>query len=278
MNEPDNVSTLYPGGEAQYSFRMFAVYDQPIVCTTTDPRIVECTFSKVDTADPLDANWHLTIRLGPVHSIDEVKEICDATASQIFDRVSLAFQIKIDQIRMIAHSLMALPGGGCTVDFIIPMMTLDMEGRVGGRKLLAGDVQVLQAALTNSEPFPSPTLVALYRSALCADDPIAKFLMLYLILYELSGNEEQKKVDCVVLKYFRQTVQAKSSRIGKNGVKKTKKETIYTRLRNQVTHRIEAAPEQNRREIVSNLDTFESIVRHVLTSENEGGQVDVETR
>lgn len=264
MKELNNISMLHPGGKAKYSFRMFAAYEQPIVCTVIDPRVVDCTFTKENTEDRFDAAWCLTIRLGSVQSIEEVKDICDTTSSKIFDRMSLALHIKIDQIKMIAHSLMPLPDGGFTADLIFPMMTLDAECRAGGRKLLADDVHVLRADLTNPHPSPNPTLVALYRSALCADDPVVKFLMLYLILYELSGNDKQGKVDCLILKHSPQTEMRASGKTGKNGA--NNKETIYTRLRNEVTHRTEAKPEDNRREIVSNLDTFESIVRDSLIS------------
>lgn len=219
MNDLDSLLTLHPGGEAQYSFRMFAVYEQPICCTTTDPRVVECVFSKVDTADPFDPAWQLRIQLGPVHSIEEVDEIGNASKDEIFDQLSLAFKIKIDQIRMIGHSLVPMPGGGGSAYLIFPMMAGTAEGRVGGRQLLADDVQVLQAILAKSRPLPNPTLVALYRSALGADDPVVKFLMLYLILYELSGNGKQTRVDDLIRKYAPSTVMNQSLRTDINGVK-----------------------------------------------------------
>lgn len=265
MNKLNNILTMYPGGEAQYSFRMFAVYEQPICCTIADPRVVKCIFSKVDTADPFDPVWQLRIRLGPVHSIEEVDEIGNAIKDGIFDQLSFAFKIKIDQIRMTGHSLMPMPGGGGSAYLILPMMIAAAEGRGGGRQLSADDVQALQANLAKPHPLPNP-LVALYRSALGADDPVVKFLMLYLILYELSGNRTQSRVENLIQKYAPSTVMNRSLRTDKSERERGIKETIYTRLRNEITHRIAANPEETRREILSNLDAFQTIIHQALTS------------
>ncbi len=263
MNKPNNALTVHPGGEAQYSFRMFAAYEQPICCTTGNSRVVKCIFSKVDAADPFDPVWQLRIQLGPVRSIDEVDEIGNAMKDEIFDRLSLAFKIKIDQIRMTGHSLIPMPGGGGYVSCISPMPTVTAKGRGGGRQLLADDVQALQAILAKPHPLPNP-LVALYRSALGVDDPVVKFLMLYLILYELSGT--QKKVDHLIQKYAPSTVVNRSLRTDKSAGGKISNETIYTRLRNEITHRITANPEETRRGILSNLDAFQTIIHQALTS------------
>lgn len=266
MNDPDSLMTLYPGGEAQYSFRMYADYHHPICCTTTDPRVIECIFSKADTADPFDPAWRLRIRLGPLHSTEEIDEIGNAIKDDIFDMLSLAFNIRVDQIRMTGHPLTPIPGGGAIADFILPMPTLSMQGRGGGRQLSAGDIQVLQDILVKAAPPPNTALVALYRSALATDDPVAKFLILYLILYEASGNDGQKNVDNLIQKYAPLTVTNQRSWVDKTGLSKSTDETIYTRLRNEITHRIAAKPEEIRAAIISNLDQFQTIVHQVLRS------------
>lgn len=266
MNDPDNLLTLYPGGEAQYSFRMYAAYDHPICCTTADPRVIECVFSKVDTADPFDPAWHLRIRLGPLHSTEEIDEIGNAMKDDIFDKLSLAFNIRVDQIRMTGHPLTPIPGGGGIADCISPMPTLTMEGRGGGRQLLADDIQVLQDILVKSVPLQNTVLVALYCSALGTDDPVAKFLILYLILYEVSGNDDQQKVDDLIKCCAPLTVMNQRSWVDKKGVTKSIDETIYTRLRNEITHRIAVRREENREAIISNLDAFQTIVHQVLRS------------
>ena len=265
MNDPDHHLTRYPGGEAHYSFRMYAAYDRLICCAIAHPRVIECVFSKVDTADPFDPAWHLKIRLGPLRSTKEIDEIGKAISDEIFDQLSLAFNIRVDQIRMTGHPLTPIPGGGGIADFISPMPTLTMEGRGGCRQLLADDIQELQDILAKSVLLPNTTvLVALYRSALGTDDPVAKFLILYLILYEVSGNDSQKKVDALIRKYAPSTATDQRPWVDKNGLQQLAKETIYTRLRNEITHRIAVTPEGYREAIISNLDTFQTIVHQAL--------------
>jgi len=266
MNGPDNLLTLYPGGEAQYSFKMYAACDQPICCSLADPRVIECVFSKANPADPFDPAWHLRIRLGPLNSAKEIEEIGNAIKDDIFDKLSLAFNIRVDQIRMTGHSLMPIPNGGGIALGILPMPTLNMVARAGGRPLLADDIGNLQDSLSKSFPLPNSALVALYRSALSTDDPVAKFLILYLILYEVAGNDSQKAVDNLILKYAPLTPTDQTPRLDKTGQRKPTFETIYTRLRNEITHRIAAKPEENREVIISNLDAFQTIVHQVLRS------------
>lgn len=266
MNDLKGDSTLYPGGEARFSFRMFAAYDHPICCTTADPRVIEYVISKVDTADRFDPVWHLTIRIGPVHSTEEIDEIGNAMKDDIFDRLSLALNIRIDQIRMIGHPLTPRRGGGAVCDSILPMPLVSISGRAGGRQLLANDIQTLRD-IAKAVPLPNEALVSLYRSALTTDDPVAKFLILYLIVYEVSGNDRQRRTDALILKYAPETVTTPSQKPPKNGASQPETETIYTRLRNEICHRSKAKLEETRGDIVSNLDAFQKIVHQVLTHE-----------
>ena len=266
MNDSASKLTLYPGGEAQYSFRMYASYDHPICCTTTDPRVIEYVFSKVATADPFDPTWHLRIRLGPVHSTDVIVEIANEIKDEIFSRLSFTLNIKVDQIRMTGHSLTPMPGGGGIANCVLPMPTLAMQGKGGCRQLASDDIQVLQDCLAKAVPPPNSELFSLYRSALGTADPVAKFLILYLILYEVSGNVDQRAVDDLIKQHVPSTASAPWLRKDSKGKEKSTDETIYTRLRNEIAHRIGVSREKNRQEIISNLDPFQTIVHQALRS------------
>jgi hypothetical protein len=264
MNNPNSLSTPYSGGEAQYSFRMFATYDQPICCTLADPRVVDCVISKVDPSDRFDPAWLLTIRLGPVSSVEEIAAIGNAMQDDIFDRLPLALDLRIDHIRMVGHSLTPMPGGGAIAHLMSPMPSVTASGRTGGRELLADDVQALQNSLTKAAPPSKGALVALYRSALATDDPVAKFLILYLIVYEKSGNDRQEATDKLISDNTPDPGWKTRSWVDKKGVKKSTMEAIYTRLRNEITHRTEVETEKNRAEIIAHLDAFQKIVRQIL--------------
>lgn len=267
MSDSNTPLALYPGGEAQYTFRMFVTYDQQIYCTTGDPRVVECVFNKVDIADRFDPMWQLRIRLGPVRSTEDIDEIGNMLKDDIFDRLSITLNMKIDRIRMTGHPL-PMPGGA-SANLILPMMTISARGRTGCRELLADDALALQEVFTKSTPLLNHALVALYRSALATDDPVAKFLILYLILYEISVN--QNNIDKLILTYAPLTIKTPSPKPSKDG-KPQLEETIYTRLRNEMAHRIKAKPEEIRAEIILNLDAFQRIVYLALRSPDLGNK------
>jgi hypothetical protein len=88
-----------------------------------------------------------------------------------------------------------------------------------------------------SEPYKR-----LYRSALQSVDPIARFMFLYSILFDVLDAESewgQSTVDSFIRKHcraeYKRTEDRRSQRIPKNK-KPPRQETIYTWLRNQVGH------------------------------------------
>jgi len=86
-------------------------------------------------------------------------------------------------------------------------------------------------------------------------------LMFYLIIYDLCEN--QKGVDERILSIAPDTAITEYAYI-KNGKPQTIRETIYTRLRNEVNHRANVSPEGTRNEIINNRDCFRSIVYRIL--------------
>lgn len=136
-------------------------------------------------------------------------------------------------------------------------MTFSASVSVGGRPLNADHVLVIQSKFAKSVTPATNTYVALYRSALGSDDPIIQFLILYLVLYDIAGNREQEKVDGLILCREPLAVQTKSPHNGKL-------ETIYTRIRNEITHRAEVNRESVRADVLNNLDAFKAIVRRVI--------------
>lgn len=79
-------------------------------------------------------------------------------------------------------------------------------------------------------------IYSIFRTALNNKDVIVKYMFLYQILYSLNkneyGNESQKEVD----KYIMTKVDKSKHQYQKWKDSHKKKETIYTRLRNQVGH------------------------------------------
>lgn len=97
----------------------------------------------------------------------------------------------------------------------------------------------------------------IFRYAICADEPIVQFMMLYLILCDICEN--QSGVDRYVMEISPNTDQTQSPHSGRP-------ETIYTKLRNEITHRTNISLELTRNEIINNISEFKRIVHRAIES------------
>jgi len=135
--------------------------------------------------------------------------------------------------------------------------TLNTSAKVGCFPLSEDSVKQVQNTLSRTSDPRYKALIGLFRHAISTDEPIVQFLILYLILYDTYRN--QHKVDKQILSHAPTTPQSVSPHDGKT-------ETIYTRLRNELTHRTAGSPETTRKEIMNNLDSFRTIVHRIIES------------
>jgi len=135
------------------------------------------------------------------------------------------------------------------------------EGTTGGKPLSKNHIYDIQnninnISFTNTNPYHS-----MYRFAISIDEPIVQFMVLYLILYEKFKNSKnqnsQTEVDKAILSIAPSTPTSISSETGKN-------ETIYTKLRNQLSHYRNTPPDTTRREIINYLYEFRNIVHKAV--------------
>jgi hypothetical protein len=99
-------------------------------------------------------------------------------------------------------------------------------------KLGAESVAKMVATVSQAS-FPGEAHLATLRAALGCDDPIGKFLCLYGILMTLAGDD-QAKIDTLIELHGPTPKEPRTPRPDKPHVK----ETAYTRLRNEVAHRL----------------------------------------
>jgi len=130
-----------------------------------------------------------------------------------------------------------------------------MTGKTGGFKLSRENIREIQDGLLRMSSLKNKPLVRLFRFAISDNHPVVQFMMLYLILSEIHKN--QPGVDRYILKVAPTTPQSLSP-YTKN------LETIYTRLRNEITHRTNVGLKTTMAEIISKLDEFKQIVHMAL--------------
>ena len=248
-------SSQYPAGYIQYAFKMHVTHDRAICCKLVHSNARELVLEKVNPANEFDPEWRMTVHFGPVHSIEEVDETGNAIKDDIFDMLSFTLSTKIAGIRLVGHGLTPRPGEGGSGHLLLPALECNATVRVGGFRLSNNNIQEVQDALSRISVSRHKPLISLFRHAIGTEEPIVQFLILYLILYDRYGN--QHEVDRQIMLHEPATPQSISPHDGKP-------ETIYTRLRNEITHRTYVGPETTRAEIMDNLYGFRIIVHGIL--------------
>jgi hypothetical protein len=236
---------------------MHVAHDIPIRCPVTHHKLKEIVFEKVNPADEFDPAWHMTLYCGAVNSIDEVDEIGNVTKDDIFDVLSLILNIKIDETKLVGHGLMSRLGEGGICFALLPLIECNSIGKSGGVKLSSQNIQEIQDSVKIPQHKP---LINLFRHAISTENPVVQFMMLYLILDEIYEHN-QKIIDAYIMKIAPNTCQ--TPRPDKLPSKEIL-ETIYTRLRNEITHRMGNHPEDTRDEILKHLYEFKIIVHSAI--------------
>ncbi len=257
MSNQINHSSQYPAGYIQYSFKMHVTHDRAISCKLVHSNARELVLEKEKPADEFDPEWRMTVRFGPVHSIEEVDESGNAIKDDIFDMLSLTLNTKIAGIRLAGHGLTLRPGEGGIAYLLLPPFECNVIGRVGGFRLSTNSVQEVRDAISRVLISRYKLRISLFRHAIGTDEPIVQFLILYLVLYDMYGN--QQEVDKQIMLLEPATHQSTSPHSGRS-------ESVYTRLRNEIAHRTNVDPETTRAEIMDNLDGFRMIVHRILKS------------
>jgi len=253
----NNETNLYPAGHIRYSFEMYDAYEQAISCNLVHPAVREIILEKVNPSDIFSPEWQMTIHFGPIHSIEDVDETGDAIKDELFDMLSFTLNTRIAGIRLTGHGLTPRSGEGGIAHLLLPPLRCNASAKVGCFPLSEDSVKQVQNTLSRTSDPRYKALIGLFRHAISTDEPIVQFLILYLILYDTYRN--QHKVDKQILSHAPTTPQSVSPHDGKT-------ETIYTRLRNELTHRTAGSPETTRKEIMNNLDSFRTIVHRIIES------------
>ncbi len=252
MKNNNEISGSYPGGHVQFSFNMYVDHKNCISCKIDHPSVKEIIFEKFNSDDGFDPKWLMNIALREVNSIEQVDKIGNTIKDNILDKLCLILSTSITGVRLTGHGLIPREGEGAIAHCILPSMQASGTISCGGKKLDNKIISKVQNEISTISGTQHNPLNALFRYAICAIEPIVKFMMLYLILYEIF--KKQAAIDEFIVKQSPHTIQTSSPH-------NREFETIYSRLRNEVTHRTGNPPESMRNDIISNISEFTKIVK-----------------
>lgn len=252
------MKNKYLGGHIEYSFEMHVDHRQSINCQIDGSRIKEIIFNKSLPEDQFDYKWRLIIIFSEVSSIEEVDSVGVEIKDSIFNLLSFELKVGIYNIRQTGHGVIPKEGEGSQCHMIMPAMTCNGVMKSGGRKLSQTEINELGELLFKSEILNNNPLVSIFSYAVRAEEPIVQFMLLYLILYEL--YKDQKSVDKFIMEVSPNTVQIQSPY-------NRKLETVFTKLRNEITHRVDSSPEETRNGIISNMIGLKDIAHVAIMSQ-----------
>ena len=234
----------YPSGHVEYSFEMHVDHNEIINCRADDPRIKEINFIKSNPNNPYDFKWRMTVIFLDVSSIEEVDQLGVLIKDNLLNQLSFKLKVRIGDIRLVGHGVTPRESEGGQCHMIMPAGTFHGTASSGGRKLDKFEINDIEKNLFKSKTFHNNSLVSMFSYSMGVEEPVVQFMMLYLILYEIFKT--QKSVDEYIMKVAPETIQAPSPYNKGN-------ETIYTKLRNQITHRIDISPDETREGVIGNI-------------------------
>jgi hypothetical protein len=258
MEKGDPYSGMYPGAHVEYSFNIQDITFEPFTISLSDRRVTEVRFKRLEKDNPREDNCTMMLMLGPVASIEEAGRVADEVKEQLLEIFSLIVTCRVGKTRRIGRNLVPRLGEGGQIHGILPAERVNISIHSEPRSLTDDDIKELRTAFSKYVSMQQTSLLRVFRHAMDNDDTVARFLMLYLILYLLRSN--QPEIDNLIRSIDPNVDETPDPRnVGAM-------ETCYTRLRNEITHR-DVDHEATRQEISRRILGLTSIVRTAIRQE-----------
>lgn len=238
------------------------VFFAPIAGVWFEPIEVSCQHSAVEKIvlkaqdnEQLDIVFHLT----NAFDFEVAADIANEILPSIVHRLAFFCNVPLGEPHLTGGTLPKdASGSSYTVrsdrlvrwDVEIPILALGEDKRRDLTRLL-------------EQPYvDSSFYYSAYWFALNQSDPVARFMFLYSILLQICGDDQKDVDKCI--RHCELNVEEKLSGDPKKRAKGVK-ETVYSRLRNEVSHRRSGtSPEQTRREVQDNVVSFQKLVRTAI--------------
>jgi hypothetical protein len=238
-------------GSVEYAATIAGVRFAPIEVSNAHP-VVEKIVLETQDGERLKITFHLT----DIFALEDARTIVEGILPSLISRLAFHRNVPVGEPYFTGASLPKDASGSShrvvadailLWDSAMPVLTLGEDTR---REL----------ATFLGQPYKHHDLYSLYRSAISQRDPLARFMFLYNILL-LLNDDRQARVEAFIREEMTDVEEYEDPRPNKAG-----KETIFTRLRNEVGHvREGTTPKQTRVLIENNVAALQTLVRTAIS-------------
>jgi hypothetical protein len=238
-------------GTVTYAAPVAGVRFKPIEVPSSHPA-VEKVIVETEDSERIQVVFHLL----DVFTETEANAIAGDIVASITNRLAFELNRGVGQPYMKGFSLpkdasgssyTVLNSAGILWDVAAPTITLGDESRQKLARLL-------------EQPLARPDLYSAYRFAINQSDDVTRFMFLYNILLQLN-HDMQPRVETFIRAVMPDVEEYDDPRPNKTG-----KETVFTRLRNEVGHaRKGTTPEQTRTLIEGYVAALQTLVKTAIS-------------
>jgi len=203
---------------------MKATFFPKLTVSPAEPRV-----KSIDLEAPRISPFAITVHFDFIATQEEACKCARAVACDMVNRIAFTFKVSVDDPLQESVSLRLLSDSAATEH----QLEISQSVRVSDSAECSNEpspasIQQLKKAL--EKPYKKLrgwNMMGIYRSALKMDNPVDRFLCLYSILL-LQQQDSQANVDAFILDSDPSVVQTQ--------FQNRRKETVYTRLRNEFAH------------------------------------------
>lgn len=240
------------------------LFEDEIQIKVNNEKLKEIKLFIIKESKPLYALF-IEFSLSNVNSLNEAEGAAQTSLINIIIELSTKYKMYTGNVYLVQYNIID-KGGAILVSNLTVRTPMNDILNVDAKQEL---IQSL-GGIVKSPPTPSGNIAkSLFRVALSNKDVTSKFMLLYLILLYLTqdsrGIEKQKYVD----KYIIEAIGETESEY-REGPQLTKdktgyiKETIYTRLRNEIGHYRNADLVETRKEMERTIESLIGIVHRAI--------------
>ncbi|KJR43776.1 hypothetical protein MCHI_000331 [Candidatus Magnetoovum chiemensis] len=231
--------------------KMSPVTFEPFTCTADKPMKMELTFRMADEQKDGDKGLRIEVTCERKPSVEEKEEI----GKLIEQNVDIfSYYTNWDLDKAVGDGHLSLPPITVEATVINHGGELDKETLDKTKRLIENNCKGLSDSYI--------VLLRIYRTALGLNDAVSSFMLLYLILSIVCGDNQDKVDECILKIKPNTPTRPKPRKSGKNP-----NETCYTRLRNEIGHNRDAEINKTITDMGSRLEDFRDIVREIIKQE-----------